>query len=153
MPGTSRDFAFCAHTILGKDLLIVPDATRDPRFLDNPLVTGPPGIRFYAGVPLFSEGGEGAVGSLCSIDVVPRALDTAQRARLAAMAAMAAIVVDLLELRRGSLVAEASERRATEAEIRTERQATLLRANMESVEHGLAAFDADAHLLVWNERF
>ena len=101
-------------------------------------------------MPLFLEGGEGAVGSLCLIDVVPRALDAAQRARLAAMAA---IVVDLLELRRGSLVAEASERRATEAEIRTERQATLLRANMESVEHGLAAFDADAHLLVWNERF
>lgn len=69
---TSRDMAFCARTILTPDQpLVVPDATRDPRFADNPLVIGTPGIRFYAGVPVRSPSGH-ALGALCVIDVSPR---------------------------------------------------------------------------------
>lgn len=69
--GTSRSVAFCAHTILGDDTFVVPDAKADERFHDNPLVTEDPNIRFYAGQPLTL--GDGLrIGALCAIDRVPR---------------------------------------------------------------------------------
>ncbi len=94
---THRDHSFCAHAILPETdrLLVVPDATRDPRFADNPLVTGAPGIRFYAGAPLRMSNGT-ALGSFCIIDTVPRAdFSDADRATLQDLAASA---VDTLEL-------------------------------------------------------
>ena len=66
---TPREASFCAYTILGDVPMIVPDATRDHRFRGSPLVTGPPFIRFYAGVPLHAGGMR--VGSLCAIDTEP----------------------------------------------------------------------------------
>ena len=71
---TSREVSFCGHAILGNDILLIPDATLDPRFHDNPLVTGEPKIRFYAGCPLVVPGGF-KLGTLCLIDVEPRTLD------------------------------------------------------------------------------
>lgn len=76
---TSRDVAFCAHAVEANDMLIVPDALRDPRFRDNPLVTGPPYIRFYAGVPIRAKvpgikGPPLPIGTLCVIDDRPRIL-------------------------------------------------------------------------------
>jgi GAF domain-containing protein len=68
---TSREVAFCAHALECDQLLIVPDATRDYRFKANPLVTGEPGIRFYAGAPLASHTGD-ILGTLCIIDFEPR---------------------------------------------------------------------------------
>jgi signal transduction histidine kinase len=78
---TSRDIAFCAHTILQDDIMIVPDALQDPRFADNPLVRSDPGIRFYAGAPLRAQTGH-KLGSLCVIDRVPRQLDEFQNRAL-----------------------------------------------------------------------
>ena len=70
---TSRDLAFCSHALHVPDILLIEDATQDPRFSDNPLVAGFPHIRFYAGVPLRND--EGLVlGTLCAIDTRPRDL-------------------------------------------------------------------------------
>ncbi|MEO8250355.1 MAG: PAS domain S-box protein, partial [Burkholderiales bacterium] len=91
LPGvneTPRAIAFCAHAIQSDDVLEVPDATHDQRFADNPLVTGSPDIRFYAGAPLVLPQGE-RVGTLCVIDRQARGLSDAQREKLRALAVMA----------------------------------------------------------------
>jgi len=111
---TSRDIAFCAHTILHKDeILEVHDAKSDPRFGQNPLVTSDPNVRFYAGAPLVAPDGR-ALGALCVMDRIPRALTSDQ---LAALRALSRHVVALLESRRQAhaLTIEAGERRRAEA--------------------------------------
>jgi hypothetical protein len=75
--GVPRDLSFCGHCIVGHQALVVEDTLRDPRFADNPLVTGDPNIRFYAGVPLEIEPGS-AVGALSVADRSPRALTERQ---------------------------------------------------------------------------
>ena len=86
---TPRDIAFCAHAILGKQIFEVPDATRDVRFADNPLVVASPAIRFYAGAPIALSDGY-RVGTLCVIDRVARVLSDAQREILSNLAHVAA---------------------------------------------------------------
>ena len=77
---TSRDISFCGHAILGEDIFEIPDARLDPRFSDNPLVTGAPYIRFYAGAPLNVKGYR--IGTLCLIDSEPRLLNNLEREAL-----------------------------------------------------------------------
>jgi len=97
MEETSREEAFCAHAILQpEEILVVPDALEDPRFATNPLVTESPGIRFYAGVPLNNPQGL-PLGTLCTMDSVPRRL-TNEQGR--ALAALSREVMVHLELRR-----------------------------------------------------
>ena len=69
-----RSISFCGHTIAERDLLLVPDALKDPRFRDNPQVSGPPWLRFYAGAVLRLPYGP-AVGAFCLKDTRPRTLD------------------------------------------------------------------------------
>ena len=84
---TPRDQAFCAHAIQEGEPLVVEDAAHDARFAGNPLVTGAPHIRFYAGVPVRSSSGL-ALGTLCALDSAPRQLDPEQRAVLVDLAAI-----------------------------------------------------------------
>ena len=93
---TSRDIAFCSHAILQSDVFEIPNATLDPRFHDNPLVTGAPDIRFYAGAPLITPSGH-AIGTLCAIDSKPRKLTETQKASLQTLSKS---VVAHLELKR-----------------------------------------------------
>ncbi|MEW5680926.1 MAG: PAS domain-containing protein [Pseudomonadota bacterium] len=74
---TGRDISFCGHAILSDDILEVPDALLDSRFADNPLVTGAPFIRFYAGAPLKFR--DQRIGTLCIIEAAPRTLSTDEK--------------------------------------------------------------------------
>jgi GAF domain-containing protein len=92
---TPRNVAFCHHTIQRREPMVVTDASLDPRFSDNPPVTGEPYIRAYTGVP--SETPDGCnLGSLCAIDYRPRQFDAQQ---VAILTSFAKLVVDELELR------------------------------------------------------
>jgi GAF domain-containing protein len=79
---TPRDASFCAHAVASRTALVVPDALEDPRFADNPLVSGDPRVRFYAGQPLILPDGS-CVGTVCLVDTRPRELDERQRGLLA----------------------------------------------------------------------
>jgi len=84
---TPRDISFCGHAILGDQVFVVPDAQNDIRFHDNPLVTQPPYIRFYAGCPIsFSNGAK--LGTLCLIDQQPREFSLEDRQVLKDLATM-----------------------------------------------------------------
>ena len=105
---TSRDVSFCSHALGRPEVFVVPDARLDARFADNPLVTGDPHIRFYAGVPLRSPGGHD-IGTLCIIDRRPRAgFSDADKATLRMLATL---VLEKLELRRLEVAREQGQSR------------------------------------------
>jgi diguanylate cyclase len=102
---TPRAISFCGHTILQRQPLIIEDARNDPRFCDNPLVVGPPWIRFYAGFPLVSANGL-SLGSLCALDLQPSSLDASQ---IDALRRLARQAVKLMELKREGLLLASSQ--------------------------------------------
>ncbi|GGK45589.1 bifunctional diguanylate cyclase/phosphodiesterase [Salinarimonas ramus] len=137
---TPREHAFCAHAILSDEPMVVEDATRDPRFANNPLVTGPMGIRFYASVPLVIAPGI-RVGTVCVIDTKPRGLD---EGGLEALNDCAAMVVSAMRGRLPTPDPEAAARvAASEARYR---------ALAEALPHKVWITDATGETLYENAR-
>ncbi|HDR9052697.1 sensor domain-containing diguanylate cyclase [Burkholderia vietnamiensis] len=130
---TSRDVSFCAHALLADDTMVVKDALNDDRFHDNPLVTGQPGIRFYAGRPLAAPNGA-PVGTLCLIDTRPRELCADELALLGDLAHMTEREIAALHLATTDELTQLTNRRGFEILARqvlgvcerTGRQAALL---------------------------
>ncbi|MDE1770666.1 MAG: GAF domain-containing protein, partial [Thaumarchaeota archaeon] len=75
---TPRNVSFCSHAILDDTIMLIEDATKDPRFVNNSLVTGPPHMRFYAGRPIKGPNNQ-KIGTLCIIDTKPRTLSMTDR--------------------------------------------------------------------------
>jgi diguanylate cyclase (GGDEF)-like protein/PAS domain S-box-containing protein len=178
---TSREIAFCNHTVQQEDIFLVEDSLRDPRFASNPLVLGSPYLRFYAGVPLTSNEGY-AIGSLAVMDTEPRSLDPDC---LDSLRILAHDVMVQLEMRRqvDALENLTHELRQTQRELqasyhlleqrveeRTEavnnanrqmkaeiaermRQATETRAFIDSLPGLFYVFDADGRFIYWNKQF
>lgn len=94
----ARGASFCAHTILNQDLLEVTDAAQDPRFADNPLVTGATGLQFYAGMPIATLAGH-ALGTLCVTDTQPGQLSDYQKS---ALRKLAQVLMALFEVHRAA---------------------------------------------------
>ncbi len=92
---TPRPQSFCAHTLGTAATLIITDAQQDPRFKDNPVVVGDPGVRFYAGAPIVERNGH-VLGTVCVIDTKPRSLSPIQ---VAALEALARHTMALMEMR------------------------------------------------------
>ncbi|MCO8272494.1 GAF domain-containing sensor histidine kinase [Actinoplanes sp. TRM 88003] len=133
---TDREISFCAHAILGRDLLVVPDATKDPRFADNPQVDCANGIRFYAGAPLVTTDGF-ALGTLCVVDDQPRRLDIEQ---LQALRALARQVTSQMELRRHAVALANTTARLQELERRKDDLAGLIGGDLRAPLRVVAAY-------------
>jgi diguanylate cyclase (GGDEF)-like protein len=110
---TPRDVSFCGHAILDDAVFVVEDAHADPRFSDNPLVTGDPRVRFYAGCPLAGPGGH-RIGTLCIIDREPRSLGAADVEALRDIASMVASELSAIQLATIDQLTRISNRRGYE---------------------------------------
>ncbi len=176
-----RQFAFCAATIEGRELLVIPDLRTDSRFRNNPMVVGEPHLRFYAGAPLLTRDGL-ALGTLNVMDYVPRELEEGQKH---ALRILSRAVMAWIELRKSlAELAEAVRRRdryerhlrlshrelerrveertaalnAANASLREqfaqrEREANELQALIDSLPGIFYVFDANGKFLRWNRNF
>lgn len=141
---TGREVSFCAHTLHFSDpdeLLVVPDATLDPRFQANPLVTGWPHIRFYAGAPLRTPDGH-VLGSLCLIDTQPREPLMAEEADM--LRELAAIVMDTLHHRLAATALLESQQLLEEQQRQIELTLAHARAALWSIDFATGAVQVQA---------
>ncbi|HYK50032.1 MAG TPA: GAF domain-containing protein [Terriglobales bacterium] len=132
MTETSRDIAFCASTVLQPDVFIVPDASEDDRFSENPLVVSEPRIRFYAGASLMTEGH--ALGALCVIDRVPRTLSPEQLDALRALSRQVQAQFDLRRNLKRLGESLAARDRAEQEKERTLKELRAALANIHTLE-------------------
>ena len=144
---TPRDLGFCAHTILYNHLLVVPDATDDPRFSSCPLVVGDPNIRFYAGAPLRTPDGF-VLGTLCVIDRDKREFSEDQ---LQILQDLADSVIDELELRRANKQASEHLRERDEMLEKLNRNTTFLTTVLNSTADGIITLDKHGIIQSFNK--
>jgi PAS domain S-box-containing protein len=137
---TPADVSICAHALLHKDVLVVPDTLEDERFRNNPYVTGQPGIRFYAGSPLISPGGF-VLGTLCVLDYVPKTLSEKQ---MEALRTLARQVMTLLELRRLVTEKDVTLEQQRKLEVAVRRSEERFRFTTEAT--GITLFNQDRDL-------
>ena len=139
---TPRSQAFCAYTILQDDVLVIGDALLDPRVSDNPLVTGSPRIRFYAGAPLVTRDGH-RIGTFCLIDLAPRDFPPADRDRLRRFAAIASRQIEF----------RSDAHEVDDARHREEESRRLLVDAVEALPDGFALYDRDDRLRLFNSAY
>lgn len=135
---TPRNISFCGHAILSEEIFIINNAVENPDFADNPLVTGPPNIRFYAGAPLHAPGGE-RIGTLCIIDPHPRDMTIEEHATLRDLA-------DWTETELAFVKVLAAERESAEANYRGQIEA-ISRSQM------MIEFNMDGTIIKANENY
>ncbi|HEX2237466.1 MAG TPA: diguanylate cyclase [Gammaproteobacteria bacterium] len=148
---TPRDVAFCAHAIHQSEVFVIPDTRGDPRFAANPLVTGDPYIRFYAGAPIMTGSGH-RLGTVCVIDRQPRTLSATQKAMLRVLSHDVAAELD----RRASIPAD-QQRRSAAAHWQSKKsffcEAIALETLYSTAPVGLSFLDTDLRFVHVNERF
>ncbi|VXC42514.1 GAF domain-containing protein [Sphingomonas sp. 8AM] len=141
---TPRCISFCTHAIYQSDMLIIPDAAKDERFAQNPMVTGAPYIRFYAGAPLRAPNGA-RVGTLCVIDTRPRSgLSPSQ---ITQMEGFAAQIAEAMNRRLSRIVVKV----ASPADALSVAPITLIPER--STGHTITAVEQDKHLKIELSRF
>jgi GAF domain-containing protein len=132
---TPKEFAFCAHAIHdAENVFIVPDAKKDKRFKDNPLVTGNPHLVFYAGVPLISDNGL-PLGTLCVLDHQPKSLNEGQ---IKSLTALGRQVMNLLNLRKTKITLENTLSDLEAKNIELERFASIAAHDLKSPLNGIS---------------
>ena len=142
-----REFSICEYAIQQPDIFVVEDALQDPRFADNPFVTGADGVRFYAGVPVASPEGI-PLGALCVMDIVPRRLKKAQAAALKILGRQVTLRLELRAQRMALHEALASSARTQQRMEATEQR---FRAFMDSGPFLAYVKDADGAMLYHND--
>jgi len=141
---TPRGMSFCNFAVLSHDIVVIEDATRDPRVADNPLVTGGPGIRFYAGAPLITPDGH-AIGTVCAIDFHPHYDVSATDIK--ALQHLATQTMRQMELRRLRLVEEVA--RKTEYSLAQSEERFRLLVNS-ITDYAIYMIDPDGNVTSWN---
>lgn len=141
---TPRGMSFCNFAVLGRATVVIEDATRDPRVADNPLVTGGPGIRFYAGAPLITPDGH-AVGTVCAIDFQPH-YDVAAK-DIQALQHLATQTMRQMELRRLKLIEDVA-RRTEHSLAQSEERFRLLVNSI--TDYAIYMLDPDGNVTSWN---
>jgi diguanylate cyclase (GGDEF)-like protein/PAS domain S-box-containing protein len=145
---TPRSLSFCAHAIQQPEMFVVEDAAKDERFLDNALVTGPPHIRFYAGVPLRMPDGA-SLGTLCVIDTVPRQLTAGQ---VSALTILARKVQTRFELRAKQKALEALLVENAAMAAKLEETNNLMNAFLDNAPFVSYMKDAEGRMVYYNRR-
>lgn len=146
LESTPREQSFCAHALRSPEVLEIPDAVLDPRFADNPLVTGHPHLRFYAGAPLVTADGY-VLGTLCVLDTEPGRLNEVQRNQLQILANQ---VVSQLVVRRQARELASEVRARLEADAALREQRRMLRGVLDNTDALIYAKDVAGRFVMAN---